>query len=54
MAYGGIPAKTGRPSGGKRDWRLPMGEHDVHGPEEGGGRVMEIGHELTQQRLGDA
>jgi hypothetical protein len=32
-----------------------MGEHDVHGPEEQGiGRVMEIGHELTQQRLGEA
>jgi len=31
------------------------GEHDVHGPEEQGiGRVMELGHELTQQRLGEA
>jgi hypothetical protein len=32
-----------------------MGEHDVHGPEERGvRRVMEIGHELTQQWLGEA
>jgi len=29
-----------------------MGKHDVHGPEEQGiGRVMEIGHELTRRRL---
>jgi len=55
LAYDRIPAKTGSPSDGKRDWRLVMSEHDVHGPEEQGiGRVMEIGHELTQQRLDEA
>jgi hypothetical protein len=32
-----------------------MSEHDVHGPEEQGiARVMEIGHELTQQWLDEA
>jgi hypothetical protein len=32
-----------------------MSEPDVHGPEEQAiGRVMEIGHELTQQPLDKA
>jgi len=32
-----------------------MGEQDLGGPEEQAvGRVMEIGHEFIQQRLGEA